>query len=93
MADTKKSTATSSKKSTTWFQRHDQDTWSPEYQIHLITERISTLQEHLKSNHKDVDAKRTLLRLVAKRRMLLRYLKDNDLEVYMNVAKATGLKI
>lgn len=76
-----------------WFQRHDQDTWSPEYQINAMTDRITLLQEHLKSNHKDFDAKRSLLKLVAKRRTFLRYLKDNHLETYLMVSKKTGLKI
>ncbi len=76
-----------------WFQRHDNDTGSPEYQINLMTSRIADLQDHLKANHKDADAKRSLLRLVAKRRTFLRYLKDNDLEKYLAVSKATGLKV
>lgn len=76
-----------------WFKRHDLDTGSPEYQINLMTTKITALQAHLKANHKDFDAKRSLLRLVAKRRTFLRYLKDNNLETYLNVSKKTGLKV
>ncbi len=76
-----------------WYQRHELDTGSPEYQINLMTTKITDLQEHLKANHKDFDAKRSLLRLVAKRRTFLRYLKDNSLETYLTVSKKTGLKV
>ena len=76
-----------------WFQRHEFDTGSPEYQINLMTTKITMLQEHLKANHKDFDAKRSLLRLVAKRRTFLRYLKDSQLETYLIVSKKTGLKV
>lgn len=85
------------KKATTdeqvWFQRHELDTGSPEYQINLMTTKITMLQEHLKTNHKDFDAKRSLLRLVAKRRTFLRYLKETLLETYLIVSKKTGLKV
>jgi len=76
-----------------WYQRHELDTGSPEYQINLMTTKITDLQEHLKTNHKDFDAKRSLLRLVAKRRTFLRYLKNNNLETYLTVSKKTGLKV
>jgi small subunit ribosomal protein S15 len=76
-----------------WFQRHDQDTGSPEYQINLLTTKITTLQEHLKINHKDFDAKRSLLKMVAQRRTFLRYLKTKDLDRYLMVSKKTGLKV
>lgn len=76
-----------------WYQRHEQDTWSPEYQINLLTTKITILQEHLKTNHKDYDAKRSLLKMVAGRRTFLRYLKSNSLDRYLMVSKKTGLKV
>ena len=98
---TEKKTAVKTKKVTTdvdatnvaWYQRHEQDTWSPEYQINLLTTKITILQEHLKSNHKDYDAKRSLLKMVAARRTFLRYLKINSLDRYLMVSKKTGLKV
>lgn len=102
MAETKKTPAKAKEKATTtkevagkketWYQRHETDTWSPEFQIHLISERIEMLQGHLKVNHKDYDAKRSLLRLVARRRQHLKYLKLNDLERYGVVSKKVGIK-
>ncbi len=75
------------------FQRHGQDTGSPEAQISLLNEEVAQLQDHLKNNPKDVDAKRSLLKKVARRRTHLRYLKKNKLETYLKVQADTGLKI
>lgn len=76
-----------------WYQRHAQDTGSPEFQINVLSERITALQGHLQANHKDYDAKRTILRLVAERRSHLKFLKANNMERYLLVNKKTGLKI
>ena len=56
------------------------DTGSPESQIALFSYRISHLTEHLKSNKHDFGTQRALLRLVGKRRQLLEYLKEVDIE-------------
>jgi len=74
------------------FKRHDKDNGSPEFQIAILTEEIAMLQGHLKQHDKDVDAKRSLLKKVARRRKFVKYLKDNDLERYNLVAKKLGLK-
>ena len=54
------------------------DTGSPEVQVALITERINTLTEHLKTHAKDFHSRRGLLMLVGRRRRLLDYLKRKD---------------
>jgi small subunit ribosomal protein S15 len=81
------------KKQENVFQRHDKDTWSPEMQIWLLSEEITTLQAHVASNSKDYDAKRSLLKKVAKRRSLLRYLKNKDLDAYTKISKKIWLKV
>lgn len=68
------------------------DTGSSESQIALFSYRISHLTEHLKSNKKDYTTARALTRLVGKRRALLNYLKERDIERYRNVVKALGLR-
>jgi small subunit ribosomal protein S15 len=73
-------------------QRHDTDTGSPEVQVFLLTEEIASLQDHLNSHKKDYDAKRSLLKKVAKRKSLLRYLKGTQLDKYAAVSKKLGLK-
>jgi small subunit ribosomal protein S15 len=74
------------------FKRHDNDNGSPEVQISILTQEIAMLQDHLKQHSKDVDAKRSLLKKVARRRKFVKYLKDTDLERYNLVAKKLGLK-
>lgn len=68
------------------------DTGSPESQIALFSYRISHLTEHLKSHRKDYGTQRSLLKLVGKRRRMLDYLKENDIERYRAVVKALNLR-
>jgi len=68
------------------------DTGSPESQIALFSYRISHLTEHLKLNRKDYTTERSLTILVGKRRKLLNYLKNNDIERYRAIIKTLGLR-
>jgi small subunit ribosomal protein S15 len=68
------------------------DTGSAESQIALFTYRIKHLTEHLKKNHKDHHTARSLTMLVGKRRKLLTYLKNQDIERYRALIKALGLR-
>ena len=68
------------------------DTGSPESQIALFSYRISHLPEHLKSNRKDHMTERALTTLVGKRRALLNYLKERDIERYRAIVKALNLR-
>jgi small subunit ribosomal protein S15 len=68
------------------------DTGSPESQIALFSYRISHLTEHLKLNKKDYSTERALKMLVGKRRRLLDYLKDNDIERYRSIIKELGIR-
>ena len=58
----------------------------------LFSYRISHLTEHLKLNRKDYSTERALTTLVGKRRALLNYLKDRDIERYRAIVKALGLR-
>ena len=68
------------------------DTGSPEAQIALFSYRIAHLTEHLKSNHKDHSTERALKMLVGKRRRMLDYLKDRDIERYRAIIKELGIR-
>ena len=68
------------------------DTGSPESQVALFSYRIAHLTEHLKKNRKDHNTQRSLLRLVGKRRQLLDYLRDTDIERYREILKALNLR-
>jgi len=68
------------------------DTGSAESQISLFSYRISHLTEHMKVNRKDYTTERSLTILVGKRRRLLNYLKDREIERYRAIIKTLGLR-
>lgn len=74
------------------YKLHKADTGSPEVQIALLTEEIDRLLLHLKKHPKDFHSKRGLLKMVAKRRTLLGYLKKEDEKRYNSIIKKIGLK-
>ncbi|MCD4834930.1 MAG: 30S ribosomal protein S15 [Bacteroidales bacterium] len=74
------------------FGKSETNTGSTEGQIALFTHRISHLTGHLKTNRKDYGTQRALLRLVGKRRRLLDYLKDNDIERYRVLIKELNIR-
>ncbi len=69
-----------------------QDTGSTEVQIALLTERIRDLNDHFKANKKDHASRRGLLKMVGKRRRLLRYLKNTDINAYRELIGKLGLR-
>ena len=71
---------------------HKGDTGSPEVQIAVLTEEINILTEHLKNNIHDFHSKRGLLMKVGKRRNLLNYLKNSDINRYREIVKSLGLR-
>jgi small subunit ribosomal protein S15 len=74
------------------YARGANDTGSPEVQIALISDRISSLTEHLKVHAKDFHSRRGLLMLVGRRRRLLDYLKRTDNDRYTTVIGRLGLR-
>jgi len=74
------------------FGRGENDTGSPEVQIALLSNRISYLTEHLKTNKKDHSSRLGLLKLVGQRKRLMRYLKKKDYDRYTEVIKALGIR-
>ncbi|HAE43399.1 MAG TPA: 30S ribosomal protein S15 [Clostridiales bacterium] len=70
----------------------DKDTGSPEVQIAILTNQINQLTEHLKVNKKDHHSRRGLLKMVGKRRGLLKYLQNKDIERYRSIISRLGLR-
>ena len=70
----------------------DTDTGSPEVQIALLTARINHLTEHFKTHKKDHHSRRGLLKLVGRRRRLLDYVKNIDVQRYRDIVAANGLR-
>ena len=74
------------------FARDDKDTGSAEGQIALFTYRIQHLTELMKEHKKDQVSERALVGLVGKRRKMLDYLKETDIERYRTIVKQLGLR-
>ena len=72
--------------------RNDADVGSTEVQVALLTDRISHLTEHLKAHKKDHHSRRGLLMLVGRRRRLLDYLRNQDIERYRALIGNLGLR-
>lgn len=72
--------------------RHDTDTGSPQVQVAILTERITSLTEHLKEHKHDHHSRRGLLMMVGRRRRLLNYLQRTDLEGYRALIEQLGLR-
>lgn len=72
--------------------RHESDTGSPQVQIAILTDRISSLTEHLREHGHDHHSRRGLLMMVGRRRRLLNYLQRTDLEGYRALIEKLGLR-
>jgi len=71
---------------------HDTDTGSPEVQVALLTERINDLTGHMKTHKKDFHTRYGLLKMVGKRRRMLDYLKNNDIQSYRQIIAQLGIR-
>jgi small subunit ribosomal protein S15 len=74
------------------YKLHEADTGSAEVQIALLTEEIKRLIFHLKLHPKDLHSKRGLLKMVAKRKKLLNFIKEENTRRYNTILKKIGLK-
>ena len=68
------------------------DTGSPEVQVAILTSRINTLTDHFKTHTKDNHGRRGLLRMVARRRKLLDYLKEKEEKRYSDLINSLGIR-
>lgn len=74
------------------FRVHESDTGSPEVQIALLTERINGLTDHLREHRHDHHSRRGLLKMVGRRRRLLAYLSNKDVDRYRTTIARLGLR-
>ncbi|MEM1484682.1 30S ribosomal protein S15 [Oscillospiraceae bacterium PP1C4] len=72
--------------------QHEGDTGSPEVQIAILTKRINDLTEHVKIHAKDHHSRRGLLQMVGKRRNMLNYLANKDVNRYRELIAKLGLR-
>ncbi|MDR6939037.1 30S ribosomal protein S15 [Arcanobacterium hippocoleae] len=71
---------------------HEGDTGSPEVQVALLSARIKELTEHFRTHHHDHHSRRGLMLLIGKRRRLLDYLVQEDIERYRSLISRLGLR-
>ena len=71
---------------------NEHDTGNVEVQVAILTERIRNLTEHLKVHKKDNHSRRGLMKLIGKRRGLLKYIKNRDIEQYRALVKKLGIR-
>ena len=68
------------------------DTGSPEVQIAILTTRVNSLTEHLRTHKKDYASRRGLLAMVSRRRRLLDYLRKVDAQRYLDIIGRLGIR-
>ncbi len=74
------------------FRVHESDTGSPEVQVALLTNSINNLTDHFRKHPKDFNTKRSLLKMVGRRKKLLKYLKEKDESRYKDLIAELGLR-
>jgi len=74
------------------FGKNDNDSGSTESQIAVITRRVRNITSHLKNNKKDHSGRRGLVNLVSKRRKLLHYLQNNNVDNYKNILEQLKIR-
>ena len=74
------------------YRTHESDTGSPEVQIAVLTAEITALNDHLRTHKKDHHSRRGLLKMVGRRRHLLNYLREKDIQRYRELIKSLGIR-
>ena len=73
-------------------QIHPTDTGSVELQVAMLSERISKLSDHLQKNNQDYASRQGLLKMIGKRKRLLSYIKNKDVNKYATLIKKVGIR-
>ena len=73
-------------------QIHPTDTGSVELQVAMLSERISKLSDHLQKNNQDYASRQGLLKMIGKRKRMLSYIKNKDLNKYATLIKKIGIR-
>ncbi len=74
------------------YNRHEEDTGSPEVQIAILSKRIAQLTDHLRINTHDESSRRGLLKMVGRRRRLLAYLRRKDYKRYLALTEQLKIR-
>lgn len=74
------------------FKTHENDTGSADIQIAILTEEINNLNGHLSTHKKDHHSRRGLMKMIGRRRKLLKYMRDNEVQRYRDLISKLGLR-
>lgn len=74
------------------FKTHENDTGSADIQIAILTEEINNLNTHLSTHKKDHHSRRGLMKMIGRRRKLLKYMRDNEVQRYRDLITTLGLR-
>ena len=72
--------------------KNEKDSGSPEVQVAILTERIRNLTEHLKVHKGDNHTRRGLMKIIGKRRGLLKYIKNKNIDEYRELIAKLGIR-
>ena len=73
-------------------QIHSTDTGSVEIQVAMLSERITKLSDHLQKNNQDYSSRQGLLKMIGKRKRMLSYIKNKDVNKYATLIKKIGIR-
>ena len=73
-------------------QIHPTDTGSVEIQVAMLSERITKLSDHLQKNNQDYASRQGLLKMIGKRKRILSYIKNKDVNKYQTLIKKIGIR-
>ena len=73
-------------------QIHPTDTGSVELQVAMLSERITKLSDHLQKNNQDYASRQGLLKMIGKRKRMLSYIKNKDINKYATLIKKIGIR-
>ena len=73
-------------------QIHPTDTGSVELQVAMLSERITKLSDHLQKNNQDFASRQGLLKMIGKRKRMLSYIKNKDINKYASLIKKIGIR-
>ena len=74
------------------YQLHATDTGSSDLQVAMLTEKITRLSEHLKTNKSDHASRRGLLKMIGQRKRLLAFIQTESVQRYQNLADSLGIR-
>jgi small subunit ribosomal protein S15 len=74
------------------YRKNDNDTGSVESQVAVLSGRIKELTQHLREHNHDESTRRGLLKMVGRRKKLLSYISNENVDNYRALIAKLGLR-